>query len=208
MIKAWHFLQDDRRLRWGTKEVVEVGQTYSCDGAIALCENGMHGSERIIDALKYAPGAMCCRVEICGEIVSEQDKLVGRNRKVLSMCDITNVLHEFACVCAEHAMKRYGDGDARSFAAIEAKRRWLKGEIADEEMDAAGAAAGAAAWAAGAAAGAAAWAAAGAAAWAAATRDAAGAAAWAAATRDAARDAARDAQNRLLSIMVLRAMEL
>ncbi len=50
-IKAWHFLQDDKHLRWGTREVVEIGGTSSCDGDIVLCENGMHGSERIIDAL-------------------------------------------------------------------------------------------------------------------------------------------------------------
>ncbi|QQR29475.1 hypothetical protein I5Q82_15745 [Acutalibacter muris] len=101
-------------------------------------------------------------------------------------------LHEFACRCAEEALKLVEDPDPRSVAAIEAKRKWLKGEISDEELDAASAAASAAARAAAsAAASAAARAAAWDVAWAAASAAASAAArdtAW-----DAAWDAARDA---------------
>ena len=88
-------------------------------------------------------------------------------------------LHEFVCRCAEEALKLVKDPDPRSVAAIEAKRKWLKGEITDEELVAAWAAA----WA---AARAAAWTAASDAAWAAAMAaacDAALAAAWAAARK-------------------------
>ena len=99
-IKCWHFLRDDKRLRWGTKEVVEVGKTYTAKGDIVMCENGMHGSRKILDALYYAPGSLCCRVEIWGEVQEEGDKLVGRNRKVLQMIDAEDVLREFACKCA------------------------------------------------------------------------------------------------------------
>ena len=52
-------------------------------------------------------------------------------------------LHEFACVCAERALRRVENPDPRSVAAIEAKRAWMKGEISDAEL----AAARAAAWA-------------------------------------------------------------
>ena len=98
------------------------------------------------------------------------------------------LLHEFACRCAELALRLIENPDPRSVAAIEAKRSWLRSEIADSELDAARDAARAAAWdAAEAAAEAAARAAAEAAA-----RDAAWAAARAAA-RDAAWDAAGDA---------------
>ena len=74
------------------------------------------------------------------------------------------LLHEFACRCAEYALSFIEKPDPRSVAAIEAKRAWLRGEISDDEL----AEARAAAWAA--------WAAASAAA-----EDAAGAAARAAA---------------------------
>ncbi len=192
-IRCWHFLQDDKRLRWGTKEVVKVGKTYTAEGPLVMCENGMHGSRRLIDALQYVPGAVLCKVAIWGEVQETNDKLVGRHRKVLAMVDATKVLHEAACHFAEEALTLVKCTDERSWNAIKVKRAWLKGEAADKELDAAWDAARdaarAAAWAA------AAWDAARAAAWAAA-RDAARAAAWDAAwaaARAAARDAARAA---------------
>lgn len=83
------------------------------------------------------------------------------------------ILHEFACRCAERALSRIDKPDERSIAAIEAKRKWLSGEIPEEAMDAARDVA----WAA--------------------ERDAAGAAEWAAAcasARDASRSAASAAE--------------
>lgn len=50
-------------------------------------------------------------------------------------------LHEFACRCAEEALKLVKDPDPSSVAAIESKRKWLRGEISDEELTAASAAA-------------------------------------------------------------------
>lgn len=62
------------------------------------------------------------------------------------------ILHEFACRCAEYALSFVDNPDPRSIAAIDAKRKWLRGEITDMELraarDAAWDAAGAAAWAA------------------------------------------------------------
>ena len=111
------------------------------------------------------------------------------------------VLHEYACRCAEYALTFVREPDSRSIAAIEAKRKWLRGEISNDDLtaawdaawaayDAAYDAARAAANAARAAARAAAWDAA----WSAADAAwSAAAAAWdAAAARDAA-DAARAA---------------
>ena len=51
------------------------------------------------------------------------------------------ILHEFACRCAEYALSFVDNPDPRSIAAIEAKRKWLRGEITDKELDAARAAA-------------------------------------------------------------------
>lgn len=45
------------------------------------------------------------------------------------------VLHEFVCRCAERALSRIDNPDPRSIAAIIAKRKWLNGEITDEELD-------------------------------------------------------------------------
>ena len=90
------------------------------------------------------------------------------------------VLHEYACRCAEYALTFVREPDSRSIAAIEAKRKWLRGEISNDDLTAAQAAADAA-WAA---------------AWAAA-RAAADAAADAAA-RNAAWTAAREHEVKLL----------
>ena len=76
------------------------------------------------------------------EEVSAKDKLWAVLREELIEAP---VLHEFACRCAEEALKLVKNPDPRSVAAIEAKRRWLRGEIGDEELEAVRVAASAAA---------------------------------------------------------------
>ena len=56
-----------------------------------------------------------------------------------------NLLHEFACRCAEEALKLIKNPDQRSINAISAKRAWLRGEITVDELNAAYVAADAAA---------------------------------------------------------------
>ena len=200
---GWHFLAADRRLQFGERESVEAGRTYTAEGPLVLCRNGMHASIRALDALRYAPGPIVCRVRLGGEIIHDTDKSVARSRRVLWLADATTILHEFAlsvatgALCLQEARGEFTD--PRSWAALGVKARWLRGEATARELDAAGDAAWAAARdAAGDAAWAAAWDAAGdaakAAAWAAAgdwaaARDAAKAAAWATAG-DAAKAAA------------------
>ena len=189
---GWHFLAEDQRLLYGSKEIVEAGQTYTASEPLVMCQNGMHASIRALDALSYAPGPIVCRVRLGGEIIHDTDKSVARSRRVLWLADATTILHEFAlsvatgALCLQEARGEFTD--PRSWAALEVKARWLRGEATTQALDAAWGAA----WA---AARDAAWGAAWAAAWdaaRAAARDAAwgtaGAAAW-----DAARAAARDA---------------
>ena len=45
-----------------------------------------------------------------------------------------NILHEFACLCAEQALKLVDKPDPRSVEAIRIKRLWIKGEATDEEL--------------------------------------------------------------------------
>ena len=202
-----------------------------CEDILELCENGMHGSVRLIDALHYASGPIVCRVEIGGDVIEGDDKLCGRRRTVLWMLDSTQILHEFASGCAEDALALVDAPDPRCVEAIAAKRKWLNGEITDEELDAASVAAWAAAstasravvWAARAAARAASRAAvlaAGNAAWDAADAAALAAARWAAnaaaadaraaawaVARNAEWAAARAKQNARLTEMVMKAYE-
>ena len=169
---GWHFVSEDGKERWGSHRRIQAGKTYRVRGKIVLCEYGLHASKRAIDALRYAPGPIACRVQLSGRILRDTDKAVATQRTVLAMADATNLLHEFACWCAERALraerKAGREPNKRSWEAIHVKRRWLKGKASDEELGAARAtrAAGAAAkdaWAA----------------WAARDARAAGAAAWA-----------------------------
>ena len=80
--------------------------------------------------------------------VSNEDKLWAVLRE--EFIDAP-VLHEYACRCAEYALTFVREPDSRSIAAIEAKRKWLRGEISNDDLTAAWAAR-AAAWAADAAA--------------------------------------------------------
>jgi len=206
IILGWHFC-DGPKLRDGTP--IEIGKTYSVTGPLVICDNGLHGSRRAIDALAYGPGGYACRVESWGEIIEHDDKYCSRYRRVIGAADADLVLHEYACCCAEVALLLADIINPCCWEAIEAKRAWMRGEIDDKELAAAARAAAAAATGAWAAARAAAAAAPGA--WAAATGAwAATAGAWAAAaaaTGAAAVTGARAAraweENELLESMLI-----
>jgi hypothetical protein len=197
---AWHFVGET--LRDG-RPVPPDGEWLEHDGPLVLCESGLHASERIIDALKYAPGTTICRVELGAEIKRGTDKVVARRRRIVWRVDGEEVLQAFA--------RRVALDVAHLWCIPDVVREYL--ETGDESKRdaawAAAAAAGAAAWAAaGAAAGAAAWAAAWAAAGAAGA--AAGAAAWAAAgaAAAAAGAAAWEKYNTWLEEMVMAEREM
>ena len=182
-IEGWHFC-NGMELRDG--QALEVGRTYTHAGTISMCNSGLHASRRIIDALRYAPGNVCCQVRVWGDVVEDKDKVVARNRLVLSVVDSTNILHEFACQVAEIALAVAEVDDKRCWSAINAKRAWLRGDITTQKLHAAwyaarDAARDAARYAA---------------------RDAAWDAAWA-----AARAAAWDEHNDLLEDMILTAIQ-
>lgn len=63
--------------------------------------------------------------------ISAQDKFWSVLREEFIEAPI---LHEFACRCAEYALSFVESPDPRSIAAIEAKRKWLRGEITDVEL--------------------------------------------------------------------------
>ena len=193
-VLAWHFV--GATLRDG-RPIPADGETLKHRGKLLPCERGLHASDRLIDALQYAPGWTLCRVRMGGTIKRETDKLVARERTILWRIDATDVLRAFACKCALDV--------AHLWDMPPIVRKYL--ETGDESIraaarDAARAAARDAAWAA-------AWDAAWTAAWAAAraaagdaARAAARPAAWDAAW-DAAWAAARDAQNTALTETVM-----
>ena len=164
-----------------------VGQTLKRDPEkLSLCNYGLHASVRPIDALKYAPGPVVCRVRLGGTVIEDDDKCVASRRTVMWMANAERELRLFACWSVRNTPLADGRTvwdlltDKRSKTAVEVAEQYAGGLATDHELAAAWAAARATAWDA-------AWDAARDAAW-----DAAGATARDAA-RAAARDAARDA---------------
>ena len=96
-MKAWHFVGES--LRDG-RPVPPDGEWLVHEGELIMCESGFHASERLIDALSYAPGLTICRVEVDGEIFHDDDKLVAEKRKILWRVDGEQALRAFARWCA------------------------------------------------------------------------------------------------------------
>jgi len=138
-VLAWHFLRADRNTRFSPIEHVEPGRKLTVRPPLVMCKRGLHASIRPIDALRFAPGPIVCRVALSGEILTGPDKACATERTCIWMADATRTLHEFACWCAEQALQNERDMgrpiDPRSLAAIAIKRRWLAGEATDTEME-------------------------------------------------------------------------
>jgi hypothetical protein len=153
-MKAWHFVGET--LRDG-RPVPADGEWLEHDGELVMCKSGLHASVRLIDALKYAPGATICRVELDGEIVEDDDKVVAMRRRIVWRVDGDGLLREFARWCALQVIHLWNAPDVvREY--LETGNEDLRAAAWAAAWDAAWDAAGDAAWdAAGAAAGAAAW---------------------------------------------------
>ena len=96
-MKAWHFVNET--LRDG-RPLPPDGEWLVHDGELIMCGSGLHASVRLIDALKYAPGSTICRVEVDGQIIKDDDKLVATRRKTLWRIDGEQVMSAFARWCA------------------------------------------------------------------------------------------------------------
>jgi len=106
---AWHFVGST--LRDG-RPVPPDGEWLVHDGPCVICESGLHASYLILDALNYAPGATCCRVEIDAIEVEEDDKIVCQRRQIIWRVDASDVLREFARWCASEVIDLWDATDA------------------------------------------------------------------------------------------------
>jgi len=100
----WHFAPSTLRTRF-SNEAIEVGKTLYAVGPLEICHNGMHASDRMINALFYAPGTALCLVSIDeDEKIVGPDKVCSRARTAIEIADVENELVEFAIECAERAI--------------------------------------------------------------------------------------------------------
>ena len=133
---VWHFLRQNWETDSGSIKT-KVGETYHVEPPIEICSHGLHGSRKVLDAIVYSYGPILTLCEVWGEFDEQSDKVVAEFRRPLWGKDISPELNEWACCNAEVALLVAEVDDPRSWAAIEAKRAWLRGEISDEELGAA-----------------------------------------------------------------------
>jgi len=95
-IKAYYFAKEDRQLRYKDNRHIRIGRTHKVDGPPILCEHGLHGSIKALDALHYAPGPILYQVELSGQLDIGDDKIAATERKYLKSFDATDLLREFA----------------------------------------------------------------------------------------------------------------
>ena len=79
------------------RPIPPIGEWLEYDGIIKMCESGLHASPTPWTALQYAPGQFLHRVELEGDLIEhENDKSVGRRRKIVATIDATDLLRRFA----------------------------------------------------------------------------------------------------------------
>ena len=96
----YHFLPEDKKLRFGDNREVKLGQTITVDCEPELCYSGLHASKRLIDALDYAPGPILTKVTLGGTVIHGHDKSVATERTIIAIADVSYILREFARKCA------------------------------------------------------------------------------------------------------------
>jgi hypothetical protein len=125
---GWHWLADDRSLANSyPRHFLSAGETVHVHPPIFLCIQGLHWSERILDALRYAPGGIVCRVETWGQTYHLSDKSASEYRRILWMFDANRVLWHWLCDVAEDALRDALIDDEHVLTVIRMRREWLAG---------------------------------------------------------------------------------
>jgi len=95
-MKAYYFAPNDNKLRYGDNREIVIGKMHTIKGIPKLCETGLHGSVKALDALKYAPGDMLYIVDITRNLDIGDDKICGQRRKYIIGFNTEKMLREFA----------------------------------------------------------------------------------------------------------------
>lgn len=101
-LRVWHFFRDDGRTGEGLLRV-KVWETMHVKGEIIPCRNGLHGSVRAIDAMRYAPGVMVQIADLSGTIIphgTPVDKHAASARTCIAIANAEPTLRYFARWCA------------------------------------------------------------------------------------------------------------
>lgn len=106
---GWHFSTQGRTLGYGDDRLIEPGVTHTVECEPFVCEDGLHASRRILDALTYAPGPYIWRVELGGQLSHGLYQSAATERTYLWGLDATDILPDFARRCVLDAIHLLDD---------------------------------------------------------------------------------------------------
>jgi hypothetical protein len=151
---GWHFvrIEDGRPLLRDGRALPPVGEWLEQAGDIVICERGLHGSWRALDALIYATSGelAACLVEVEDVVTEHDDKFVCRRRRVLAWAPCDDILRLFAREAALSVLHLWQGVPAVVSEYLETGREEIRAAVRDAVWDAVRAAvraaAGDAAW--------------------------------------------------------------
>ncbi len=109
---AWYFAPKNGRLAYGDGRKIRKGVTHYVNSAPVVCQSGLHGNYRLIDALQYANSSIVYRIRLHGWKDSQNDKHCAQARTYLTDgVDIEDTLRAFARQCALDVIDRWDAPD-------------------------------------------------------------------------------------------------
>ncbi|MCK9273359.1 hypothetical protein M0P65_07525 [Candidatus Gracilibacteria bacterium] len=108
-------------------QLYEVGQTYTLDGELLMCERGFHFCEDLFDVFDYYPpnkNIKVFKVEALGNIKTKSDKSVTNKIKILEEVNLSNMIVE------KNDIKKYFDCDKNYV-----KEKFLDGSYYEYKYD-------------------------------------------------------------------------
>ena len=99
-MQAWWFSNKAGQLGYGDYRWAKVGRTHKVKCEPILCEQGLHASAKLINALRYASSSILWKVELGGIIVKGKNKASATERTYIKRIDVNDILFKFSCLCA------------------------------------------------------------------------------------------------------------
>ena len=90
------FSREDKQLRFGDERLVKTGITHSVKGELRLYCNGLHASEKIIDALVMTTGKHLWIVSVSDEKIVDKYQVCARSRTYRAGFNATKMVELFA----------------------------------------------------------------------------------------------------------------
>ena len=109
-------------------------------GEISLCNSGYHACKEPLDSLEYVYGARWFIVEAKGKIIHGEDKFVAMKMRIIKEIPVKDVVVGFAIACARRSLKYWNKkfpDDDKTLKAIETVKKYMKGEIPLDDLNAA-----------------------------------------------------------------------